>query len=260
VEKLMLDRILFATDLSPTSKSALSYAAAVARKTGARITGAYLVDPPRDPSGEERQDYKKKLGNFFTHPELLDVPVEIWLPSELPREAVGNAVQSANANITMVAKHSRAKLESFFLGSETERFLGLAVRPIWIVPCGGIESTGWSPVVCGIDFHSNSRRALDFAIRLAVNFHSTVTAVHVLEDQMKERQEQLEDLLSVSGAPPGSKALVADGHPAQELLNRTPSDLIVLGMKGNRSGASEVLGSTANQVIRTTNVPVVIVP
>jgi nucleotide-binding universal stress UspA family protein len=279
----MLNKILFATDVSLESRRAFSYVAKVARKTGASVIGAYLVDLPRRSTGEtgwkeqqqraeSRREYSDRLEGFFSHPDLKGIDLEIWIPKELPKDAIGRAVEIADADVSMITKQHRSRLESFFLGSDTEKLLGLARRPVWVVPSNGSYSLEWSPIVCAVDFHSSSERALNFAIQLARDCGSKVTAIHVLDGSvpedlqglLRDRREQLKDMLSVFDAPSGSEAMVMHGHLKDVLLDRARAqgwDLLVLGIKGAQSSDnSQTLGSSANQLIRSASFPVLIHP
>jgi nucleotide-binding universal stress UspA family protein len=135
-------------------------------------------------------------------------------------------------------------------------------------------------ILCPIDFSAHADRALRHAVALAgaSGAHLTVLTVNdpllvaatsaaghgaTLRAQV---QQALADTLAgiPQHATPVLPALeVATGSPADEILSaaaRAGSDLIVMGTRGLGGASKLVFGSTAERVLRSSAVPVLLVP
>lgn len=133
------------------------------------------------------------------------------------------------------------------------------------------------------DFGSCSQRALDVALDLAATSGARISIVHayfvprygyladVVSHSFSETYEQsskkaVEDLLAaVRGRAPKLAVTghVASGPPAEQILSfveREAVDLVVMGTHGHRGLTRAVFGSVADQVLRQSPVPVLVVP
>ncbi len=284
-----LHRILFTSDLSRASKEALEYAADVARKTGSSLTGIHAFNVPRilpsDPGSshgilaELNREYSAQVEKFFLDPKLDGLDFEVRRAIH-PEGAIGDLILELNADVTIVARHLQSSVEAFFLGADAERILRLAERPIWVVPQGGTRRTDWNPIVCAVDFSNPSKEALAFAIRFARDYASPLVVVHVtdIEDAEVEGGEnrapsigriletakaRTELLVRRYGAPHGTESLLLTGSPSAKILDtveRVSSDLLVMGLHGDRVRGSEGLGHTASQILRTADFPMILCP
>lgn len=288
----IVKKILFATDLSMASEIALRYAGTVAQKLGAGLLGIYAFDVPRfllsgDSSGaasEEfeklRKEYDQKVADFFTHPALVDVDTEVRLTKGYPDETLGSLILESQSDLSMVARHRRATIESFFLGADSEKILRLATRPIWVVPEEGIMTTNWKPVIVAVDFSVPSKEALAFAIRMSAAYGVRLTVVHVMDigaslgnhvdrfehqlgPHLGERRNRLRRLVERYGAPKETETLVVAGTPAQRILEiaeKRKTDLLVMGIHGDRMQGTVGLGFTASALLRLARMPIILCP
>ncbi|HEY2512413.1 MAG TPA: universal stress protein [Polyangiaceae bacterium] len=134
-------------------------------------------------------------------------------------------------------------------------------------------------VLVPIDFTETSDKAFDFALELAERFGASVTAMHAYEipvigfpdgalvatvDIATRIQESGRKGLDAAVAARASRGVPIDSvlreGPAWEeiraLAEEMPADIIVIGTHGRRGIARALLGSVAENVIRTTKVPV----
>jgi nucleotide-binding universal stress UspA family protein len=134
-------------------------------------------------------------------------------------------------------------------------------------------------ILCAVDFSVHSRQALQYAAAVAKRFHGRVTVLFVNDplllaaarqaygdERQLIEQSRAELVRFVTGALRGSERMppiVAAGNPASQILataKRLRSDLIVIGTQG-LSGVQKLLfGSTTEQVLRQTTIPVLAVP
>jgi len=137
-------------------------------------------------------------------------------------------------------------------------------------------------IMCPVDFSETSRKALDLAMDLAGRLGAEVRVVHVyqlpasglpdgvleapadLENVIKARvQRQLDQFVGDSAANDVNvSTAVCEGVPYVEITlaaNELGADLIVIGTHGRTGFAHLLLGSVAERVLRTSDVPVLTV-
>jgi nucleotide-binding universal stress UspA family protein len=133
-----------------------------------------------------------------------------------------------------------------------------------------------------IDFTETSERALEYAVELARKFEATITVMHAyqipvygfpdgayitganLAAQISDAaQKRLDSVLAsqkVSGIP--MSGVLRDGVPWEEInavAAEVHADLIIIGTHGRRGLARALLGSIAENVIRTSTLPVMVI-
>lgn len=126
-------------------------------------------------------------------------------------------------------------------------------------------------ILVPLDFSGKSRQALRYAIPIAQKFSARIHLVHVLPAQAKlPKDEQIRLRLTAlkrlgeMGAqllPPRlrSENAVLTGEPADEILalvHRQSIDLIVLTTHGRSGLKRAFVGSTAEQIMRQAQCPV----
>ena len=137
-------------------------------------------------------------------------------------------------------------------------------------------------ILCPVDFSPHSERALSYALDLAsltgahVNIMTCVdpfldaasAAAGHGEALMRQTQDEMQQLLtrindghrSMREAP---GILVVTGSPGDEILKQVGecgADLVVMGTQGLEGARRMVFGSTTEQVLRESSVPVLAVP
>jgi len=132
-------------------------------------------------------------------------------------------------------------------------------------------------VLAAIDFSPGSRAAMRFAIRLARHCDADLHVLHAVptalvqaarfadHDVRVEMLEELHRFLSESAPGCGAAAHchVIEGDGATVILDiaaREQADVIVLGAKGLSNDDWPALGSTLEDVVRRTTIPIIAVP
>ena len=133
------------------------------------------------------------------------------------------------------------------------------------------------------DFGPCSQRALDVALDLAAAAGARVSVLHayfvprygyladVISQSFSETHEQtsrkaIDDVVQgIRGRAPKLSVAshVVAGPPAEQILSfveREAVDLVVMGTHGHRGLARAVFGSVADQVLRQSPIPVLVVP
>jgi nucleotide-binding universal stress UspA family protein len=138
-------------------------------------------------------------------------------------------------------------------------------------------------ILVAVDFTETSDKAFDFALELAAKFDAQLTAVHAFEipvlgfpdgalvataDIAARIQESARQGLdaAVSGRQGRGgvkiESVLREGVPQEEIkavAEEWKADLIVIGTHGRKGLARALLGSVAENVIRTVKTPVMVI-
>ncbi|MGH8510931.1 MAG: universal stress protein [Gammaproteobacteria bacterium] len=136
-------------------------------------------------------------------------------------------------------------------------------------------------ILCPIDFSKPSARALEYALALAERLGAQVDVVHAYEPPVyavadgtvelfpylyleeglaKGLRERLEQFVKDTAAEaPTTTVHLAEGVPYLQIVEfakQQQADLIVIGTHGRTGLSHMILGSVAERVVRTSEVPV----
>jgi nucleotide-binding universal stress UspA family protein len=138
-------------------------------------------------------------------------------------------------------------------------------------------------ILVAVDFTETSDKAFDFALELAAKFDAEVTAVHAFEipvigfpdgalvatadiaSRIQEAARQgLDAAVSARQGRGGVKieGVLREGSAQEEIKTVAEGhkcDLIVIGTHGRKGLARALLGSVAENVIRTVKIPVMVI-
>jgi nucleotide-binding universal stress UspA family protein len=137
-------------------------------------------------------------------------------------------------------------------------------------------------ILAPIAFDQGGKNALEYAVRLAAQLGAAVRAVHVYPIPVygfpdgalitsadlaaklsAEAQKQLDAAVaSQSGRGAEISGVLLTGSPWEEIVQtalKENADLIVMGTHGRRGVSRALLGSVAEQVLRGSTVPVLVV-
>lgn len=128
------------------------------------------------------------------------------------------------------------------------------------------------------DFGEPARRAVEYAVELAIKFDAKVTVLHVYEppifpyavgiylptDELYSAARKATKDAAARARTRWSNldAFVAEGRPLERILRVAKDqgvDLIVMGTHGHRGVMRALLGSVAETVVRLSTVPVLTV-
>jgi len=204
-----------------------------------------------------------------------------------PAAELAALVAELGADLVCVGR-SRQRGESVKLGRNTvERLLRQLQVPLLQVTSA--PDAAPSSVLAAVDGGAISERVLQSAWALAARLEARLTALHVLDEDVRAYVRAMEvsvgaasnahaaeqalwgatagwltDALAAAGARPGrSHAMVGHGDPGPELLaacRRSGADLLVMGRSGRDAPTPETVGSTTRLGLRAAPCPVLVVP
>lgn len=135
-------------------------------------------------------------------------------------------------------------------------------------------------ILTPLDGSENSKRALDAALSLAKKYNSNILAVYVLpfpavqtyqpdraakEQMLKEAKSFLEEYKkNAEQNGINLKYEILEGNPGSAIVDFAQSekngvDLIVIGSRGRGGLKGTILGSTSNDVVHKSKIPVFVI-
>jgi len=283
----MLKKILVATDFSERSDRALRRGTLLARQHGARILLLHVVDddhPRRIVEGNRKQAESVLRALSATLRKVDGVPCEWSVRLGAPHLGIEKAVEEERPDLLVLGPYRRQLLKDVFVGTTAERSIKsvrCAVLVVNAVPAGNyqhiLQTTDLSDAsaialthFAALGFGESARNSLIYvfqapALRLVMSdaLHPEDRA-HYLEDEEKSAAAELSVFLSKIKNP-GAVALLRheETAAANEILKAAQiehADLVVVSTRG-RSGLQKfMLGSVAEQVLRSAPVDVLAIP
>lgn len=281
--KTVFDRIVLAFDDSPASRLALDYACALARE-GATLIVAHAVDETgvvasaMTSTGFAAIDPKTLIDAVDAEGESVlqsavdacaarGVTVERAFVRDAARTGIADLQRRWNADLIVLGTHGRHGVSRALLGSVAEDVLRASSVPVLVLtahakspPAGG----AFTRALVAVDDSPPSVRAMELAARLAAGCALQLIVCTVIDPGRNAAPRAVVDAAAAL-APAASidDRVVAEGEPAQTIehvaLQRN-CDLIVLGSHV-RSGLERLfIGSVAEAVLRTSALPVLVVP
>jgi nucleotide-binding universal stress UspA family protein len=279
--------IMVPVDFSEASKKAVNYGLSLALEFESRLLLAHIA--PYDPQAYDSA--KRLLLDLIPKEYREGLDYEIIVKAGEVRQELLGIVEDRDVGLVVMGSRGRSYFERLILGSVTERMLRKLHVPILTVshldPEKEILTPGPVPlrrIVYATDLAEGTEAGLEFSIRLARGLDAQLTVVHVVQamdaafygpetaaflpeyaEEVRaragERLNQLVALVSDGGVP--ISTVLADGVP-YESINRVAeeneADLIVINLQAKGRLERALLGTTAERVIRTANVPVLSLP
>ena len=256
-------RVLVATDLSPISDRALTYAAALARHFDAYVylTHVLIETDPSAISGEgtgakqqRRADAERKLSGILESGRMDGVRHKVLIEEGFLWETLETLIRKCEIDLAVVGTHGRKEIQEEFPGSWAELIYRHAECPVMTVgpACQGDSSRElkFTKILFAMSFGRASEHAVPYACSLARECNGALTLLHVVEDSASLSETELAVLNEttrirlVESLPTGMdqqcalEYLVQRGDSAQEILNVARSkraDLIVMGARLGRN-------------------------
>jgi nucleotide-binding universal stress UspA family protein len=144
---MKIERVLFATDFSESSRAALEYASRFASEAGARMYIVHvdslldiklptfppeLVDSPYDaPWGHERHEIRQRLTTIV--PTVPSIAYEHFYLTGSPPAQILKLAERERIDLIVMGSHGRTGLSKLLMGSVAEGVMRRAKCPVLIV-------------------------------------------------------------------------------------------------------------------------------
>lgn len=294
----MYGHILVPTDGSPLSERALRYAVPLAERHGARLTllhvAAPLLEaiagsgaPVREPALDAawRAEDRKAVERIAKRTrKQTAVQVDVAYRSGRPAPTIAEFATTERADLVVLCTHGRGGFERLWLGSVADALLRQLTVPTLLVrgargvalPEPGEEL--FPHVLVPLDGSPRAESALDAAIGLVGTAASAFTLLSVVHPTAamgaKSFPSQAERDLCASYLEPlavrhraGGRRVAVEtavtanvGRAIVEHAKRHEASLIALATQGLGGVQRFIVGSVADKLLRTSPVPVLVVP
>lgn len=250
----MFTRLLVGLDGSPRADSAFEQAVLLGKRFGSTLIVAYVREPDaRDADGAAMLDRAQE--------RVLAAGLQIETVALTGHADVELAELAKTADAVLVGRRG-VTTKRDALGPTVASLVRIAER--CVIVCGGLPSPMKS-IAVAFDGRDTSRRALELAMQFATVAESTVHIVHASEDR--------EAGLKIVGAAEATLSMqrvpfvthVEGGKPGEvvaRIVKRTRCDALFAGahMRHSDGRPSAVIVSHAEEILRSTDIPVVIQP
>jgi nucleotide-binding universal stress UspA family protein len=288
--RIVIDRVLLASDFSPGSVAALPYAVALARRFVSKLYLAYVI-PAGDygslPRNEQaaalekmRARAQEQMSGLRAMPLLKGVAQEVLIGHGEVWPALEALLDENRIDLLVISTHGRRGVEKLVLGSTAEEILRLAQIPVLMVGPGSSLSpeaeASLERILHATDFSPESEAALHYAFWLAGKYRSSLTLLHVADNVWNEpfstkmqpadffRLRFLEAHWRMETEAVQPEFQVEFGPRAESILrvaDQLRSEMIILGVRGARHPRIEahLPRPTAYDVVSRARCPVLVV-
>jgi len=285
---LTLDRIVLATDFTPASEKAASYAVGLSKRFASTLSLVHIVDLSVVTRSEEafvslpldqmRHDSAENQERLLSEVMMAGVRATAQtLESHLPAASIVNFATELRADLIVTGTNGRHGLSKAILGSCAEGIIRHATCPVLTIgpkaksaPSGGFA---FHTVVFATDFSSNAALEAAVALSFAQDSVAKVYLCHVLDRPGKDICETASIELNFESAlqrliPRSAydwvcpERVVESGEVAPEILKlakRVDADLIVLGAKQSGTWYAHLVEGTVGKVLMNAECPVMTV-
>lgn len=292
----MFRKILFPTDFSACATATLGCVAEV-RKAGLReIVLLHVVHQDEGISGSTvdldrverlRREAAKALEAIKIGLESQGFRVKTRVEVGVPGREIVQVAEDENVSLIAMGSHGRGFVQALLLGSVTESVLRHARRPVWVEKFRTVEALGetqckrvceraFGKILWPTDFSDNAAAAFNYVKKLCQAGTEEVVLLHVQDERaMRHRSpEVIAEFDAIDRARLGEFAAelqslglactvrVEHGHPVTQTLavaEEEDAGCLVMGSHGRTAIAEVLLGGTAENVVRQSRRPVLVV-
>ncbi len=289
-EEAVLQKLLVPLDGTPQAGAALPPARAIAQATGAAVVLVRVI--PDDLPGaadQARAAADQYLAGVAAELAKSNLQVHtLVLAGARPADEILRAVAAERADLIVMATHARGGLQRVLLGSVTQDVLAASPVPLLLVRPGRHRVARVTALLIPVDGSPGGTLALGLAMPLAQATGARLVLLQVVPPLPADVKAQLVLAAPIAEALPGdaerlasaehyvtqlvarlqNAGLVAEGHavlgPVAATIVRTArdtgADIIVMSTHALTGPARAVLGSVADEVLRSADRPVLLVP
>jgi nucleotide-binding universal stress UspA family protein len=282
---LTLDRIVLATDFTPASEKATTYALGLAKRFASTLSLIHIVDLSVTVRSEEaiaglqldqmRRDGAENQERLLSEITMAGVRATAQtLEGHVPAASIVNFATELRADLIVTGTNGRHGLSKAILGSCAEGIIRHATCPVLTIgpkaksaPSGGFS---FHTVVFATDFSSNAALEAAVALSFAQDSVAQIYLCHILDRPGKDIWEIANKELNFESAlqaliPRSAydwispERVVETGEVAPEILKlakRVDADLIVLGAKRSGTWYAHLVEGTVGKVLMNAECPV----
>jgi universal stress protein E len=279
--------IVAATDFSARSQRALRRAGLLARQFGAEVTLVHVVDDdqPEALVEVERREAERYLNEQMTSlAELRDSRCRAIVATGEAFDGILQAAKNASADLIVMGMHRKQLLRDTIVGTTIERVIRTGPYPVLMVNKDAAHP--YRHVLAAVDMSKASAHAIQTAGASGLLGDASVSLIHAFlapgrgmmyaanapEEQIEkyvasERLQAREELFAFLAAheieSQGWRHRIEEGAAFDVISNavkETTPDLVVIGTHGRSGIVKMLIGSVAEEVLRSIDVDILAVP
>lgn len=279
--------VLVASDFSARSDRAVRRAILLARTHGASVTIVHAVDDdqPRrivDAEREAAAALLREQARSLQETDRVECGYRVLLGNAF--ETIVKAAEEIDCDLLVLGPHRRQALKDVFVGTTAERTIRASSRPV--VMANGVPAGPYRHVLVAVDFSECSADAVRAVSGLRLEKHAAVAVLHVadapgarlmsraaltegqVQDYLHDVEErasgELDAFLGSLRFDPTRRIVKHGAAPVaatiSEVARQISADLIVVGTHGHTGITKLLLGSVAEEILRTGECDVLAVP
>ena len=283
----MFNTILVPVDGSDGAKRAAEFGAELASHYDARLDIVHVLEGQSGLLGDaqEAETQGRKILNEVTELTTESTAIDTELIEGESEEAISNYADEHDADLIVMGRHGRSGLKEHLVGTTTERVLRQTKVPVLTVSgttTGRDDTTEVSELLVPTDGSENAERAAPYGVDIATHVGATLHLLNVVDvqaeagafsaggvtedfiDELKKEGREAVDRLAqrIDDGDTAVQSSVVRGvsHEAiEEYAAENDIDLIVMASEGESNIAGQSLGSVTDRVLRTVDIPVLVV-
>jgi nucleotide-binding universal stress UspA family protein len=192
---ISIDNVLVATDFSPATESALSYAVGIAQRYQAKLYVAHVInlesfdllesESARALIKEAREAAERKMIQLLDPLRLQRERYEVIVAEGAIAEALMDIIRLHHIDLVVLGTHGRRAFKKLILGSIAEEVFRTASCPVLTVGPQTAPATakdGLRHILYPLEFAPDTSKAAQYAVSLAERYTATLTVMNVRED------------------------------------------------------------------------------
>ncbi len=285
VARISLKNILFPTDFSPSSSSALPFALSLARIYGASVIVAHALAPERHaqviPEPPLPDDLawigaRHEMKDFLRDSMIGTTPCKAVLERGDLSDVIPAMIRDNAVDLVVLGTHGRRGISKVVLGSNAEKIYRFASCPVLTIgPKAREAANEWRIrcILCPLDLAEDPEPALHYGLSLAEENQAELVMMHAVPMVPWQHRASVEDrtIATMEGLIPEEaknwctpEYAVRWEHPAQAILHAAAqhsADLIVMGVHKARAAtlSAHLPWPVASEVVSRARCPVLTV-
>ena len=283
----MFETILVPVDGSDGAERAAELGSELAVRYDARLAIVHVVEGRSGLLGnhQDAETHGRDVLDAITERIPEDVSFSTELVEGNAHDAISDFADEHGVDLVVMGRHGRSGLKEHLVGTTTERLLRQTKAPVLTVPGKRTEHTGeggFRNVLVPTDGSETAERAAPYAADIAERVGATLHLLNVadvqaeagafsaggvtedfvnrLKEEGREAVERLAQRIGEVDTTVESSVVRGVSHEAiEEYTAENGIDLIVMASEGESSLAGQSLGSVTDRVLRTVDVPVLVV-
>ncbi|MFN3991248.1 MAG: universal stress protein [Erythrobacter sp.] len=280
----MSGQILVATDLSHRSDVAVDRAAQLAQRLAAKLSILHVIEQDQPVRLFETDT---ALARAVLEQQAKGLPaglsVEVLIETGDPFEQIGLVASEGDYDLIVIGRHRKRLVRDLFVGTTAERVVWHGIRPVLLVKAE--STTPYQRVAIAVDGSETCAKALRAAKALGLTNAARVRVVHAhepfatammaghsdvravadhVDSELASAREDLAKFLHDSGHGELADTIYIDeGAPITVLrsfIHDSGTDLLVMGTHGRTGIGRLMLGSVAEEALRTLDLDILVVP